>query len=145
MPNVKTGTAAQPMTPDERSYFEGLGSRIAHARKHADLTQVQLADRLGISQPQLASYEVGRRRVPVSMLPRLAKLLAMPIETLIGDDACDPAAPAPQRRTRRGPASRLEQQLDAIGRLPKAKQKIVATFLDAMLAGSQSGEVAATV
>ena len=34
--------------------------------------------------------------------------------------------------------------LDAIARLPKAKQKIVATFLDAMLAGSQSGETAVT-
>ena len=70
------------MTPDERSYFEGLGSRIAHARKDADLTQVQLADRIGIEQPQLASYEIGRRRVPVSLLPRLARALSVTIEAL---------------------------------------------------------------
>ena len=124
------------MTPDERSYFESLGQRIAHARRDADLTQVQLADALGISRPQLASYEVGRRRVPVSMLPALAKLLGTPIELLIGDgDAHDIAAPlAPQRRTRRGPASRLEQQLDAIAQLPKAKQRFVSDMLDTVLA-----------
>ena len=81
------------------------------------------------------------------MLPALAKVLATPIEALIGDDGAQGAASATPRRTRRGPVSRLEQQLDAIARLPKAKQKIVATFLDAMLAqhGSISGqEVAVT-
>ena len=48
------------MTPDERTFFQALGARVAQARKDADLTQVQLAERLGIPQPQLASYEVGR-------------------------------------------------------------------------------------
>lgn len=56
------------MTPDERTFFQTLGARIAQARKDAGLTQVQLAERPGIPQPQLASYEVGRRRVPVSRL-----------------------------------------------------------------------------
>ena len=135
MCTTKAGAAAQPMTPDERTYFEDLGARIAQARRDADLTQVQLADALGISQPQLASYEVGRRRVPVSMLPRLAKLLSTPIETLIGDadERADATSTTP-RRTRRGPASRLEQQLDAIARLPKAEQRAVSTVLDAVLA-----------
>ena len=136
MTHSATARIAVPMTPDERSYFQGLGARIADARRNADLTQVQLADQLGISQPQLASYEVGRRRVPVSMLPGLAKLLGTPIEVLIGEtDEHDAAAPpAAQRRTRRGPASRLEQQLDALSQLPKARQKVVSQVLDAMLA-----------
>ena len=64
--------------PDERAFFQTVGTRIAQARKDADLTQVQLADALAIPQPQLASYEVGRRRVPVSMLPRLARALDAP-------------------------------------------------------------------
>ena len=116
------------MTPDERTFFQALGARVAQARKDADLTQVQLAERLGIPQPQLASYEVGRRRVPVSLLPRLARSLAMPIELLIGDDG-PPPPPA-----KRGPVSRLQQQVEAISRLPKAKQRVVSEVLDAMLA-----------
>lgn len=129
---------AQPaMSPDERPYFQALGQRIAKARAAADLTQQALADALAISQPQLASYEVGRRRVPVSMLPRLAKLLSTPIEALIGDDDGDASATSTaivQRRTRRGPVSRLEQQLDAIAKLPKARQKFVSEMLDTVLA-----------
>jgi transcriptional regulator with XRE-family HTH domain len=143
-----TARIATPMNPDERLYFQGLGARIADARHRTDLTQVQLADSLGISQPQLASYETGRRRVPVSMLPRLARLIDIPIETLIGEsDERDTLAPSTvQRRTRRGPASRLERQLDAIAQLPKAEQRAVSTVLDAVLAqhGRVEREAAAT-
>ena len=131
MRTVTTPSATLPMSPDEHAYFQTVGARIAQARKDADLTQVQLAERLGIPQPQLASYEVGRRRVPVSMLPRLARVLDAPIEELIREEE----APAPdQGRTRRGPASRLEQQLDAISLLPKAKQRFVVEMLDTVLA-----------
>ncbi|MBL8537756.1 MAG: hypothetical protein JNM59_10180 [Hyphomonadaceae bacterium] len=37
-------------------------------------------------------------------------------------------------RARRGPASKLEQQLDAIAQLPKAKQRFVIDMLDTVLA-----------
>ena len=93
------------MSPADQPYFKALGQRIARARSAADLTQVQLAEALGISQPQLAFYELGKRRVPVSMLPGLARVLSMPIEALIGDtDERDPPARHPGR-TRRGPIS----------------------------------------
>lgn len=128
MRSVNIRPAAPPMTPDERTFFQALGARIAQARKDADLTQVQLAERLGIPQPQLASYEVGRRRVPVSLLSSLARALALPIEALIGEDG-PPPMPA-----RRGPASRLQQQVEAIGQLPKAKQRFVIEMLDTVLA-----------
>lgn len=119
---------APPMTPDEHTFFQALGARVAQARKDADLTQVQLAERLGIPQPQLASYEVGRRRVPVSLLPRLARALTTSIEALIGENE------APAASSRRGPVSRLQQQVDAISQLPKAKQKFVVEMLDTVLA-----------
>jgi hypothetical protein len=66
--------------------------------------------------------------VPVSLLPRLARALAMPIETLIADDGPPPPP------LRRGPASRLQQQVDAISQLPRAKQKFVVEMLDTVLA-----------
>lgn len=49
----------------------------------------------------------------------------------IGPD-CDPRLPG-----KRGPASHLEQQLDAVTRLPKAKQKIVAELLDSGIVKAQ--------
>lgn len=40
----------------------GLGERIASLRRANNITQVQLAEALGVSQQTLQSYEVGRRR-----------------------------------------------------------------------------------
>lgn len=146
MHRFATRIAKPAMSPDEQPYFQALGQRIAKARTAADLTQVQLADALGISQPQLAFYEVGKRRVPVSLLQGLAKALSVSIEALVGDDD-DTGEPAiTPRRTRRGPPSKLEQQLDAIARLPKAEQRAVSTLLSAVLAqhGAQTGQEVAT-
>lgn len=134
------------MSPDERTFFAQLGKALAKARHAAALTQQQVADALGIPQPQYASYEVGRRRVPVSMLPGLARLFATSIDALVGEGGMPaPDTPAP-RRTKRGPVSRIERQLDAVAQLPKGEQKIVTELLDAMLSRyhAQTGQEAAT-
>lgn len=138
MHSVTSMSAHRPMSPDERIFFTGLGARVAGARRNADLTQQQLADGLGISQPQLAFYEVGKRRVPVSLLPKLARALGVSIEALVDENSVV-AAPA-----KRGPASRLQRQLDAIAQLPKAEQRAVSTVLDAVLAQHRPREAAAT-
>jgi transcriptional regulator with XRE-family HTH domain len=123
------------MSPDEQPYFLALGQRIAQARSAADLTQQALADALAISQPQLAFYERGKRRVPVSMLPALAKALGLPVDALIDDEAYATLATPSPRRTRKGPVSKLEQQFNAIAQLPKAEQRFVSKMLDNALAG----------
>lgn len=141
MHRFATRIAKPAMSPDEQPYFQALGQRIAKARTAADLTQVQLADALSISQPQLAFYEVGKRRVPVSLLPGLAKALEVSVETLVGDEDSGTSTIAP-RRSKRGPPSKLERQLDAIARLPKAEQRAVTTLIDAVLAQHQGQESA---
>ncbi|MDX1487525.1 MAG: helix-turn-helix transcriptional regulator [Acidiferrobacterales bacterium] len=60
------------VTPQDKRFYQALGKRIAERRKAQGLTQVELAERLGISQQTLAHYEVGRLRVAVAMLPALA-------------------------------------------------------------------------
>jgi len=72
------------MSPDEQSFFQRLGERIAGLHRERGLTQVQLAEMLGCSQQQVLSFEKRRRRVPVSTLPGLAKTLGISIEELIG-------------------------------------------------------------
>lgn len=146
MHRFATRIAKPAMSPHEQPYFQALGQRIARARTAADLTQVQLADALSISQPQLAFYEVGKRRVPVSLLPGLARALGVSIETLVGDDCEAGASAVSPRRTKRGPPSRIERQLDAVAQLPKGEQKIVTELLDAMLSRyhAQTGQEAAT-
>lgn len=114
------------ISQDERAFFVALGSRIAQARKDSHITQVQLAERLGVSQPTMNAYELGQRRVPVSALPILARALGVGLEELLGE------SPAATRK--RGPAPKLQQQVERLAQLPKAQQRVVMQMLDGVLA-----------
>lgn len=113
------------VTEDEKMFCRALGARIAACRKELGLTQQALADLLGISQQHLASYEVGRRKVAITMLPTLAKILGVAPEELIGESP---------KASKRGPASKLQQQMEKITQLPRPKQKFVMDMLDTVLA-----------
>jgi len=115
------------MTQDEKDYFKVLGSRVAQLRRDQALTQVQLAEALGISQQMVASYEVGRRRIPVSMLQALAKSLSVDIESLLGDDSA-------KARAKRGPVPTLARHMERISALPKTQQKFVIQVIETVLA-----------
>ena len=115
-----------PMTPDEKAFFRQLGTRIAERRKAQDLTQTQLGELVGITQQQIASFEIGRRRIPVSSLPLLAKALNVSIEALIDTPT--------KTANKRGPAPKLQQQLEQLSQLPRAKQRLVSEVLDSLLA-----------
>jgi transcriptional regulator with XRE-family HTH domain len=117
--------SGSPMTHDEKVFFKQLGARIAALRKDQCMTQVQLAELLGLSQQMVASYEVGRRRAPVSLLPQIAQTLAVSLEELIGQKDLQPA--------KRGPAPKLQQQIERIQQLPRAKQRFVIEMLDTVL------------
>ena len=63
--------------------------------------------------------------MPVSSLPKIAKLLGVSIEELIGED------PKPGKR---GPAPKLQQQLERSTRLPKTQQRFVMQVIDSVIA-----------
>jgi len=115
------------VTPDEKQFFEALGTRIAELRKEHGLTQTQLAEQLGIAQQTLAHYEGARLRVPASMLPTLANILLVSVEELIGQ-------PAKTAKGKRGPTPKLAQHMERISQLPKPKQRFVMEMLETVLA-----------
>lgn len=116
--------SADMTNTEDREFFVALGERIASLRKARNLTQAQLAEALGVSQQSVQAYEVGRRRMPVSSLPSVARVLEVSLEELFGEK---------QNRGKRGPASRLEQQMEAISQLPKTQQRFVTQMLDTVL------------
>jgi transcriptional regulator with XRE-family HTH domain len=120
------------ISDDERAFFIALGQRIAIQRKTHDITQVDLAERLGISQQAMNSFEKGRRRVPVSLL-LIAQTLETTLDALVAHDAT-PATAAPKKR---GPQKKIRQQLELIESLPLAKQRAIAQVLDSVLAAHQ--------
>lgn len=115
------------ISQDEREFFVALGARIAQLRKDSHITQVQLAETLGVSQPAINAYETGQRRVPVSMLPTLARTLGVSVEELIG-------TPQSAAARKRGPAPKIQQHLERISALPKPRQRAVMDVIEALLA-----------
>ncbi len=112
------------MTHDEKAFFEVLGRRIAALRKDQGMSQAQLGEVLGVTQQQVGHFEVGRRRVPVSTLPALARALGVTVEELIGEEP---------KAAKRGPAPKLAQQLEQLAKLPRAQQRFVSQMLDTVL------------
>jgi hypothetical protein len=60
------------------------------------------------------------------MLPTVARVLKASIEELIG-------MPVSRTAGKRGPAPKLQQQLERITQLPKAQQRFVMQMLDTVL------------
>lgn len=117
------------MTEDDKPFFVELGQRIASLRKERHLTRVQLAEILGISQQYMQAFEAGRRKVNASMLPALAQLFGISVDELVG---MKPAS------SKRGPASKLQRQVEQIGNLPRNKQKFVIEMLDTVIQQSSA-------
>jgi transcriptional regulator with XRE-family HTH domain len=111
---------------DKRTFFAGLGKRVAQLRKARGITQVQLAEALEVSQQTVQSYEVGRRRIPVSTLRLLAKTLSVSLDELMADGE--------QARRKREPVPQVQRQLERISALPKPKQRAVMDVIEALLA-----------
>ena len=126
MPQHDTTTLARmAISKQERSFIVAFGQRLAALRKERGLTQVQLAELLDTSQQTVTAYENGTRRVPITTLPLLAQTLGTSIEELIGGDA--------RRNGKRGPAPKIQQQLERVSQLPRARQRIVSEVLDSLL------------
>ncbi len=121
--------ASQPdlvfvMTTDDKQFFKTLGARVAQLRKEEGLSQQAVADEIGIAQQTLAHYELGRLRMPASLLPKLAQLFGVAVDELVGVSS---------GASKRGPTPKLQQQIEKLSRLPKAKQKTVMEMIEGVL------------
>lgn len=112
------------MTRQEKAFSQALGARVASLRRQQDLTQAQLGELAGISQQKVAAVELGTRRLAIAELPAMAKALGVTLEELIGEEP---------KRAKRGPTPKLQQQLERVASLPKARQRLVSEMLDAVL------------
>ena len=60
------------------------GERIQTARKAKKLTQKQLADQLGVVSGTVQQYELGKRQPRIEQLQRIASVLGVSVEYLMG-------------------------------------------------------------
>ena len=119
-------TMAAPISNEEQVFIAELGRRITALRKDAGMTQTQVAQALNVSQQAVQAWEAGRRRIQISILPAVARLLAVSLEDLLGEE--------PEKIARkRGPAPTWQQLIEEIDSLPKAKQKMISEMLSALI------------
>ncbi|MEA2879880.1 MAG: hypothetical protein QOF14_5076 [Hyphomicrobiales bacterium] len=70
-----------------------IGARIRARRLARKMTQIALADALGITFQQLQKYETGKNRVSAGRLQQLAEVFGVPVNALFGSPS--------QRQTKR--------------------------------------------
>lgn len=110
--------------------LEKLGERVARLRKEKGLTQVELAKALGVAQPIVSKYESGELRLHGELIIRLAELLDVSTDELLGLEK-KPRAGLPKDR-------RLVRRLQAFDKLPKRDRDALTRTLDAFLSRAQS-------
>lgn len=64
-----------------------LAQRLKTARINSRLSQIQLAERIGVSDKTISGYESGRIEPPLSKLKSISKMLNVSINYLIGNDS----------------------------------------------------------
>lgn len=95
-------------------FYQRIGARLRAMRLRAGLSQAALGARLGVTAGAINRYEMGRRRVPLRDVPRIASILGVTPMRLLGAGAAgrpadriqEESPPYGRRRIRPGAAAR---------------------------------------
>ena len=108
-----------------------LGERLTQLRKERGVTQVEMAELLGVSQPVYSGYERGELRLHGELLVQLARILKVSADEILGLEKSPPAR-APRDR-------RLLRRLQDLDKLSKRDRGALMRTLDAFLSKAQPG------
>ena len=109
-----------------KSEGSAIGQRIAEARRRADISQRELARRLGVTQQTIATLERRTSTPRSATLLKIAEILGVSPNELLGvKDSGNGQGPA------RG---RAQQTFRAVALLPRRQQAKILEVVDALLA-----------
>jgi len=111
-----------------------LGARIELARQHAGLSQIELAQKLGVTQQVVAVWERKSHTVRSDTLAKLAQILKVSVDELVGMK--------PPRSKPTVAKGRLQQVFEAASRLPRRQQEKVAEFVQGFVSLHQNKQAA---
>ena len=66
---------------------------LKRLRKERGLTQVELAEKLNLSQSTIASWENGKRRPDLDLLPIIADFYGVSVDEIYGQEPHEPTQP----------------------------------------------------
>jgi transcriptional regulator with XRE-family HTH domain len=111
---------------------EELGERLARFRRDKGMTQVELAEKIGIIQPVLSDYERGRLRPYAEMVARFAVALGVSADEILG-------LKAPRRdRSKDDPETRrLWKIFQLVAGLPEKDRRAVIRLVNSLVSAKQ--------
>lgn len=105
--------------------LEGFGERLAEIRQGRAMTQLELAEAVGVSRRVIAYYEHQDAQPPGAMLVDLAKALRVSTDQLLG---------LKTPKEKKSPkTARLLKRLQKIEQLPPTEQRVVLKMVDGLL------------
>jgi transcriptional regulator with XRE-family HTH domain len=110
---------------------EHIGRLIKEARESADLTQQELADRIGIKQGQtISNYERGVTEVSTKRLRRIATETGKPITFFVQEPAAEPDEEDGSAAVLAELHSRLEGIAATVARVAEGQAEILSALAD---------------
>lgn len=102
------------------------GARLAAFRRAAGLSQVELAEALGVTQSSVAYWETAAKPPRSEIIGKMAAALGVRVEELLGE--------GPVKGVRRpGPVGRMQRIFEQATTLPRRDQELVAQFVSTLL------------
>jgi len=105
--------------------LETIAERLGRIRREKGITQVEMAELLGISQPIVSDYERGELRLHGELIVKLAEILDCSADELLGLRE--------RRATTDGGSRWLRRRLPQIELLSKREQEALRITIDAFL------------
>jgi transcriptional regulator with XRE-family HTH domain len=105
---------------------ETIGQRLVRIRKERGFTQVEVAEKIGIIQSLVSSYENNVLKLSAEMAVRFARALGVSTDDLLETKRAKPSIK---------PSRKVLRRLESIESLPSHHQQTVLKTIDTMLKG----------
>ncbi len=104
---------------------ETLSERILRLRKERGYTQTELAEKIGIIRELISEYERGKIRPNYDMIIRLAMMLEVSTDELLGVK--------PPSKNKNKPNLKIKRRMNKIECLPPSQQNFILKAIDSHL------------
>jgi transcriptional regulator with XRE-family HTH domain len=111
-----------------------FGERLACAREHLGLSQMQLAQRLRVSQKVITYWERNEVALRSEQLTAIAEALGISVEELVGQSK--------SKSRSGGPAGKARLMFEAVSKLPRRQQDKILDILEPFVKEHLNGKTA---
>lgn len=106
------------------------GARLAAFRQDAGLSQKELADRLGIAPSNIGFWELHNKPPRSDILPKLAKILNLSVDDILGTKV--------RPKTSSGPQGRTRKVFQEVSKLPRRQQQKIVDVVEALVSQNRA-------